>query len=103
MNIVDVLIGLTLMNAMPHFVLGVWHGRMLSAFGFGDRKNMLYAFFNFAVALVLFLWRYGFVGLAHNGIFAGALAILLIYFLTGRMWYARFAGASRLDIGRTVD
>jgi hypothetical protein len=33
---IDFLIGLTLMNAMPHFVLGVWKGRMLSAFGFGN-------------------------------------------------------------------
>jgi hypothetical protein len=93
MNVVDVLIGLTLMNAMPHFVLGVWHGRMLSAFGFGDRQNILYAFVNFAIALDLFVWRYGFAGLAHSGIFVGALAILLIYFLTGRMWHALFASA----------
>lgn len=39
MNLIDLLIGLTLMNAMPHFILGVWKGRMLSAFGFGDYKN----------------------------------------------------------------
>jgi hypothetical protein len=79
------------MNAMPHFVLGVWRGRMLSAFGFGDHKNIVYAFVNFAIALDLFLWRYGLAGLARNGIFAGALAILLIYFLTGRMWFRLFS------------
>ena len=72
MNIIDFLIGLTLMNAMPHFVLGVWKGRMLSAFGFGDTKNMLYGVLNFAVSLGLFVSRYGTAQLFRNGIYAGA-------------------------------
>jgi hypothetical protein len=59
MNIIDLLIGLTLMNAMPHFILGVWKGRMLSAFGFGDYKNMPYGVLNFALSLGLFVSRYG--------------------------------------------
>ncbi len=90
MNIIDFLIGLTLMNAMPHFVLGVWKGRMLSAFGFGDTKNILYGVLNFAVSLGLFVSRYGIAQLFRNGIYAGALVLLVIYFLTGRLWYSIF-------------
>ena len=90
MNIIDFLIGLTLMNAMPHFVLGVWKGRMLSAFGFGDTKNMLYGVLNFAVSLGLFVSRYGTAQLFRNGIYAGALVLLFIYFLSGRLWYSIF-------------
>ncbi len=90
MNIIDFLIGLTLMNAMPHFILGVWKGRMLSAFGFGDYKNMLYGVLNFALSLGLFVSRYGTAQLFKNGIYAGALVILLIYFLTARLWYSLF-------------
>jgi len=90
MNIIDFLIGLTLMNAMPHFVLGVWKGRMLSAFGFGDYKNMLYGVLNFALSLGLFVSRYGPEQVLKNGIYAGALVLLVIYFLTARFWYSIF-------------
>ncbi len=90
MNIIDFLIGLTLMNAMPHFVLGIWKGRMLSAFGFGDTKNVLYGLLNFVISVSLFIARYGPEHLLTNGIFAGAVVLLLIYFLTGRVWYALF-------------
>src|SRR5947207_7980324 len=90
MNIIDLLIGLTLMNAMPHFVLGVWKGRMLSAFGFGDTKNILYGLLNFVISLTLFVSRYGTEQLFKNGIYVGAMLILVIYFLTGRFWYVLF-------------
>ncbi len=90
MNIIDFLIGLTLMNAMPHFILGVWKGRMFSAFGFGETKNILYGVLNFAISLGLFVSRYGIEQLFKNGIYAGALVLLLIYFLTGRFWYFLF-------------
>ena len=90
MNIIDLLIGLTLMNAMPHFVLGIWKGRMLSAFGFGNTKNILYGLLNFVISLSLFVSRYGIEQLLKNGIYLGALLILIIYFLTGSFWYTLF-------------
>jgi hypothetical protein len=90
MSIIDLLIGLTLMNAMPHFVLGVWKGRMFSAFGFGNRKNMLYGAANLVLSLGLYFSKYGPEQLLHNGIYAGALVLLLIYFLTARFWYVLF-------------
>ena len=90
MTIVDFLIGMTLMNAMPHFVLGVWKGRMLSAFGFGDIKNILYGLLNFTISVGLFLYKYGMEKLPENGIFAGALVLLVIYFLTAQYWYSIF-------------
>src|SRR6266513_2588181 len=90
MNIIDLLIGLTLMNAMPHFVLGIWKGRMLSAFGFSDTKNILYGLLNCTISLGLFMYQYGPEQLLENGIYTGALLILVIYFLTGRFWYALF-------------
>ena len=90
MNLIDFLIGLTLMNAMPHFILGVWKGRMFSAFGFGDTKNILYGVLNFAVSLGLFVSKYGPDQLFKNGIYAGAMVLLVIYFLTGRLWFSIF-------------
>ena len=90
MDLVDFFIGLTLMNAMPHFILGTWKGRMFSAFGFGDMKNILYGILNFSISIGLFLYKHGAKQLVENGIYAGALAILLIYFLTGWYWHSIF-------------
>ncbi len=90
MTIIDFLIGMPLMNAMPHFVLGTWKGRMFSAFGFGDVKNILYGLLNFLISISLFVYKYGVEQLASNGLYAGALTILVIYFLTGWYWYSIF-------------
>jgi hypothetical protein len=90
MTFIDFLIGMTLMNAMPHFVLGTWKARIISAFGFGNTKNILYGILNFLISIGLFLHKYGVEQLTENGIYAGALAILIIYFLTGWYWYLIF-------------
>ena len=90
MDLTDFLIGFTLMNAMPHFVLGTWKARMFSAFGFGDTKNILYGVLNFLASLGLFVYKYGVEKIAQNGIYAGALVLQMIYFLTGWFWYSIF-------------
>jgi hypothetical protein len=78
------------MNAMPHFVLGTWKARMFSAFGFGHTKNILYGVLNFLASLGLFVYKYGGEKIGQNGIYAGALVLLTIYFLTGWFWYSIF-------------
>lgn len=90
MTAIDFLIGLTLMNAMPHFVLGVWKARMLSGFGIGNGKNIAYGLVNFLVAMLLYSYQYGLASIAENGIVAGALFVLICYFLTGPFWYKKF-------------
>lgn len=90
MNAIDFFIGLTLMNAMPHFVLGVWRGRILSGLGFSPRANLGYSAINFSVASGLFVYEYGVAGLAEHGMFAGALTILVLYFFTGHLFYRLF-------------
>ncbi len=74
------------MNAMPHYVLGTWHGRILGAFGFGDKQNMAYGLFNFVISIGLFSYQYGFNSILDNGIYAGALLVLLIYFFSGHLF-----------------
>jgi len=71
---------------MPHFVLGVWEGRMLSIFGIGNKQNIAYSFLNFSFAMGLFLYQYGVDQILTNGIFLGALTILVLYYLTGRFF-----------------
>ena len=90
MNWYDFFIGFFLMNAMPHFVLGTWKARMFSAFGFGDKQNIAYSLLCFTIAMGLFVSQYGLEGIAENGIFAGAVTILVIYYITGHFFYKLF-------------
>ena len=93
MDLIDFLIGLTVMNAMPHFVLGIWKGRMLSGFGIGDRKNILYGLSNFVISISLFLYKYGIDGLLGNSLYLGALFTLILYFILGQFLYRTFKTA----------
>lgn len=90
MNLIDFIIGLTLVNALPHFVLGIWKGRILSAFGFSSTANILYGFLNFVVSISLFLYQYGYEKLLENGIYAGGLFIVIAYLLLGKILYRYF-------------
>ncbi len=87
---IDFLIGFFLMNAMPHWVLGLTKTRFLSAFGFSPQANITYSFLNVAIALILFGWCYGLPAVLGNGVFVGAAAMMLIYYLTGRMFLNMF-------------
>ena len=90
MNWIDFIIGAALMNAMPHLVLGIWKGRMFSAFGFGNKQNIAYGFLCLAISLALFIYEYGADKILDNEIYLGALTLLLIYFITGQFWFRLF-------------
>ena len=89
-SLIDFFIGLTLVNTMPHFVLGLWKGRMLSGLGFGNRSNILYAFLNFSISIGLFVYKYGWNGLSENAMYTGALIVMVLYFLIGPIFYQEF-------------
>lgn len=78
------------MNTMPHLVLGIWKGRMFSAFGFGNKQNIAYGFLCLAISVGLFIYKYGTDKILDNGIYSGALTLLLIYFVKGQFWYRLF-------------
>jgi hypothetical protein len=87
---IDFIIGATLMNAMPHLVLGIWKGRMFSLFGFGNTQNIAYGFLCLCISVILYLYQYGLEELFTNKLYLGALCILLIYVISGRFWQKRF-------------
>src|SRR5687768_17213530 len=87
---VDFIIGLTLINTIPHFVLGIWKGRMFSGLGFGNTQNILYGIINFAISISLFIYKYGLAGILENGIYLGALFVLVSYFIVGNLCYTYF-------------
>ncbi len=90
MDIIDFVIGLTLINTIPHFVLGIWKGRMFSGLGFGNTANILYGIINFVISISLFIYKYGIDGLGENGIYLGALFVLISYFIVGKLCYTYF-------------
>ena len=90
MNILDLIIGATLMNSMPHYILGIWKGKMLSGFGMGNRQNILWGLTNFVTSICLFIFKYGVAGLIGNQIYLGATFILVTFFLTSLFWYKYF-------------
>ena len=86
MTVMDFIIGLTLVNGLPHFVLGTWKANMLSGFGFGHTQNKLYGLLNLVVSLSLFIYSYGFESILENGMYVGGLTVVILYMLTGTMW-----------------
>lgn len=74
------------MNAMPHFVLGVWKAKMLSGFGTGNKKNIVWGLLNFIISISLFIFRHGFNGFKENPIYSGALLVLITFFFTSSFW-----------------
>lgn len=90
MNFIDLLIGLTLMNAMPHYVLGSWKAKMLSGFGTGNIQNIVWGLCNFAVSVGLFIYQYGFDGFVKHQMYTGALIVLVTFLFTSPLWYKHY-------------
>jgi hypothetical protein len=88
--VIDFIIGLTLINTIPHFVLGIWKGRMFSGLGFGNAQNIIYSIINFVISISLFVYKYGLAGILENGIYFGALFVLISYFIVGKLCYTYF-------------
>ncbi|SNR81989.1 hypothetical protein [Dokdonia pacifica] len=89
-SIIDFLIGLTLINTIPHFVLGIWKGRMFSGLGFGNTQNILYGVLNLVISICLFVYKYGFEGMIQNSMYLGALFVIFSYFIVGNICYTYF-------------
>lgn len=83
MNVTDFILGFTLINALPHFVFGVWKGRAPSLFGTGPGANLAYSALNLTVSIALFLHTYGLAGFQTQGIYVGGLFIVVSYLLVG--------------------
>lgn len=87
---IDFMIGLTLVNTIPHFVLGIWKGRMFSGLGFGNTRNILYGLLNFVTSISLFTYQYGAEGFLKNSLYLGALFVIISYFAVGKWCYNYF-------------
>lgn len=89
-SLIDFLIGILLMNAMPHMIFGLIRLRFLSLFGFSALGNLLYSLVNIGAAGALYHHQYGINAILLDGVTLGALAMLAIYLLTGRIFISIF-------------
>lgn len=82
--ILDFLIGVLLINSLPHFVLGITKTRFLGMFGYKPIANIWYAVIQFILALVLFHIQHGIAAILENGIFLGAACACLLFLVFGK-------------------
>ncbi|WP_430406953.1 hypothetical protein [Fluviicola sp.] len=82
--ILDFLIGVLIMNALPHFVLGITKTRFLGMFGYKPTANIWYAVVQFVLALVIFHIQHGIETILTNGIFLGAACTCLLFLIFGK-------------------
>lgn len=90
MNVVDFFIGLTLVNALPHYILGIWKQPMLSGFGLGNLKNIVWGLTNVGISVGLFLYKYGLQALLENGMYAGGLLVVVTFLFTAPFWRNKY-------------
>ena len=85
----DFIIGATLMNAMPHMLVGYGNIRFLGLFGYGNLPNIAYAALSTVLSAGLFTWKYGIEGWTNNTLYFGGLFVLTAYWIFGK-WMIRF-------------
>ncbi|MEM6991691.1 MAG: hypothetical protein AAF721_14385 [Myxococcota bacterium] len=90
MNITDIIIGFTLVNALPHIEVWQRKGRMLSGLGIGPVHNLGYGLLNLTVSIGLFVVTYGPQGFGSHGMYVGGLFIVAAYIVSGRFFYERY-------------
>ena len=89
MDFVDFLIGLSLIHALPHFILGVWNRRFPSPFGPGSTPNIMYSLLILSFSFILFIIKYGLAELMTQGIYLGAITTIVFYSIVGPILYKR--------------
>ncbi len=82
--LLDFIIGVLLMNSLPHFVLGITKTRFLGMFGYKPVANIWYAIVQFILALILFHINHGIETLLENGIVLGAACTGVLFLIFGK-------------------
>ena len=58
--LLDFYFGISLINAMPHLVLGQLGIRFLCLFGYSPKANIAYSFVNVLAAVLIGIYKFGF-------------------------------------------
>ena len=79
--LIDFLIGMGAINALPHYLFGRMKIGVLSLFGFNPRGNLFYAAFCMALSMGLFAYKYGFSSIGEHMWYAGELFVVWTYII----------------------
>ena len=85
MTFTDFIIGALAANAMPHLIFGLTKTHFLGMFGYSPKGNITYAVLQFVICIGLYCYTYGYNILLDNGFLVGALTVLLLYFVFGKL------------------
>ena len=88
--IIDFFIGLTLVNVVPHYMMGILKIRFLSLYGFGDMQNIAYALTSTLASILLFHLNYGLGTILDHAWYVGGMFIIVSYLLLGRFLVNKF-------------
>jgi hypothetical protein len=89
-TILDFFIGLTLVNVLPHYLVGILNIRFLGLYGFGNNRNIAYAWTSFLVSIILFHINYGIGSILDHSWYLGGICVILSYLLLGRFLVRTF-------------
>lgn len=89
--LIDFIIGLTLVNALAHMLVGYGNIRFLGLFGYGNLANVTYAALSTLVSVGLFSWKYGMEGWTNNMMYVGGMSVLLAYWVGGKILIRLFS------------
>ncbi|MFK7834005.1 MAG: hypothetical protein AB8B52_12055 [Winogradskyella sp.] len=98
MTLIDFIIGGLLANAMPHLIFGLTKTHFLGLFGYSPKGNITYAVIQFVLCIILFCYNYGYEALLENGFLIGAVAVLVLYFIFGKILVGFYGKRDKTDI-----
>ena len=77
--VIDFLIGLFAVNALPHYLFGRMNIQVLSLFGYSAKGNLCYAAFCLAVSVGLFTYQHGLQTIGERPTLVGVLFVVICY------------------------
>ncbi|WP_196886450.1 hypothetical protein [Aureivirga sp. CE67] len=84
MNFIDFIIGVLLMNSMPHLIFGLTKSHFLGLFGYSSKGNISYAILQFIICIVLLFINYDLNEILKNYFLLGSFTVLILYFILGK-------------------
>ena len=96
MTLIDFVIGVLLINAIPHLIFGLTKTHFLGMFGYSPKGNIIYAILQFVGCVMLIVFNYGYSELMKNGYLIGGITVFILYLVFGK-FLIKFYGEQRED------
>lgn len=88
--VIDFFTGLTLVNVIPHYLVGLLNVRFLGLYGYSSKGNIAYSWTSFIASLILFHINYGLGSILEHTWFLGGVFVVLAYLILGNFLIKMF-------------